>query len=72
MARGRFSNGLTTEERRRIPPFFLRLGISLKVCPLISRRAFDRVRFLDASIAFLTSDPGSEIGFFSLGSGPSS
>ncbi|KAL4196667.1 hypothetical protein AMTRI_Chr04g184330 [Amborella trichopoda] len=71
-ARGRFSSGLSTEERRRIPSFFLGLGTSLKVCPLISHRAFDPVMFSDTSITFLSSDPGSKIGFFPLNSGPSS
>ncbi|KAL4194969.1 hypothetical protein AMTRI_Chr05g71090 [Amborella trichopoda] len=70
--KGRFSSRLSVKERRRSPPFFLGLDTSLKVCPLISHRAFDLAMFLDVSMAFLSSDPSSEIGFFPLGSGLSS
>ncbi|KAL4204049.1 hypothetical protein AMTRI_Chr01g107750 [Amborella trichopoda] len=71
-ARGRFSSGLTMEERRRLSLFFLGLGTSLKVFPPISYRTFDRVKFLDVSMAFLSSGPGSGIGFFFVSNGPSS
>ncbi|KAL4181224.1 hypothetical protein AMTRI_Chr12g270220 [Amborella trichopoda] len=71
-ARGRSSSELTMEERRRTPLFFLELGTSLRVSPLIFLRAFGRVKFPDASMALLSSDPGSEIGFFLLSSGSSS
>ncbi|KAL4201420.1 hypothetical protein AMTRI_Chr02g215980 [Amborella trichopoda] len=71
-ARGRFSSRLAMKKRKKPPFFFLGLGTSLKVYPLISCRAIDWVKFLDASMAFLSSDPSSEIGFFPPGSGPSS
>ncbi|KAL4204164.1 hypothetical protein AMTRI_Chr01g108370 [Amborella trichopoda] len=71
-ARGRFSSRLTMEERRRLPLSFLGSGTSLNVYPLISHRAFDWVKFLNVSTTFLSSSPGSGIGFFSLGNGPSS
>ncbi|KAL4190996.1 hypothetical protein AMTRI_Chr07g27390 [Amborella trichopoda] len=70
-ARGRFSRGLAVEERKRPPLFFLGFGTSLKVCPPISHRAFDRVKFLDASMTFLSLDPCFGIGFFLLGNSPS-
>ncbi|KAL4183252.1 hypothetical protein AMTRI_Chr11g97280 [Amborella trichopoda] len=71
-ARGRLLSELTTEERRRTPLFFLGLGTSLKFCPLIFLKVFGLVKFPDTSMAFLSSDPDSEIGFFLLSSGQSS